>query len=527
MLILSESVWLSASPSIGDGDPESEPGTLEIFSMSDTWTGSIWVRTKCSFEATMTNFTCETGDCGSGSMDCQFPPPKPPVTLLNFGINQNVVSYEVNLNHGFNIPVRIQPISGSLVGGSGLCPIVDCIKDLKDVCPSPLAAQNRNGVYIGRNSPFDALKDPKYCCTGGFTGWACQPNAYSKTFKQLVPLPGNFFSFLTIQALPQLSPMAKKKQKIKELNQIDNVPKFTKLPRKAASKAKRSSSSSSSSPSAPGSLAKCSYDRDEASSATLTNFDDIKDGRKKVHDSVHCSQSRDKRPGFVLNFYESPAVEVESVALNKVSDPCSGRIVQKVVEEESDKKTLQVRGSNGVCITPGNAVWAKTACQVWWPAEIIGKKSSLADSRIQQTEKHVLVKFYGKHNSAWVNATRDLSMLEDCFEERSCNTMENFQDSLKQALAQRKEHIKSCRQLPGSPDSSTHSDQLDRKSGKRTSSTSSKTGSNVVKQGGSKKERKPTIHLNDATFPLKSGKGGRKLKIMRHLGLTAPVGSPF
>ncbi|XVF07806.1 hypothetical protein REPUB_Repub06bG0171600 [Reevesia pubescens] len=320
----------------------------------------------------------------------------------------------------------------------------------------------------------------------------------------------------------------KKKLKIKELNQMDNVPKFTKLPAKAAPKAKRSSSSSSSpaSPSAPGSLPMCSYDRDEASSVTLTNFDDKKDGRKKVHDSVYCSKSRDKRPGFVLNFYDFPAEEVESVALNKVSDPYSGRIVhKKVVEQRRDSNKLEVSRSNGVCITPGNVVWAKTACQVWWPAEIIGKKSSLVDSR---TEEHVLVKFYGKNNSACVNEARDLSMLEDCFEERSCNPVENFQDALKQALVQRKEHIKSCRRLPGSPDSSTYSDQQDRKSGKWTSSTSSKTGSNVVKQGGCKKDRKPTIHLYDATFPLKSGKGAaRRLKIMRHLGLTAPMGSPF
>ncbi|XVF76344.1 hypothetical protein PTKIN_Ptkin13bG0259000 [Pterospermum kingtungense] len=181
-------VWLSASPSIGDGDPERAPGTLEIFSMPDPWTGSIWLRTKCSYDASLTNFTCETGDCGSGLVQCESPPPKPPVTLLNFGINQNVVTYEVNLNHGFNVPVRIQPVGGSLVGGSGACPVVDCIKDLKDVCPSTLVAQNPNGVYVGCNSPCDALKDPKYCCTGEFAGQACQPNEYSKSFKQVCQL---------------------------------------------------------------------------------------------------------------------------------------------------------------------------------------------------------------------------------------------------------------------------------------------------------------------------------------------------
>ncbi|KAK8672211.1 hypothetical protein V6N13_110584 [Hibiscus sabdariffa] len=182
-------VWLSASPSIGDGDPERGPGTLEVFSMSDPWTGSIWLRTKCSYDASQVNFTCETGDCGSGSPDCQSPPPNPPVTLLNFGINQNVVSYEVSLNSGFNVPVRIQPNGGTLVeGGSGECPVVDCIKDMGDVCDPSLVAKNKDGAYVGCNSPCIALKDPKYCCTESFTGPACQPNDYSKRFKQLCQL---------------------------------------------------------------------------------------------------------------------------------------------------------------------------------------------------------------------------------------------------------------------------------------------------------------------------------------------------
>ncbi|XVE76095.1 hypothetical protein DITRI_Ditri12bG0145600 [Diplodiscus trichospermus] len=181
-------VWLSASPSIDDGAPERAPGTWEIFYMPDTWTGSIWARTNCSYDETLTNFTCETGDCGSGIKECQSPPPKPPVTLLNFGINQNVVSYEVNLNHGFNVPVRIQPVGGSLVGGSEPCPVVDCTKDLKDVCPSLLVAQNQNGAYVGCYSPCDALLHPKYCCTGSYIRQACQPNDFSKTFKQVCQL---------------------------------------------------------------------------------------------------------------------------------------------------------------------------------------------------------------------------------------------------------------------------------------------------------------------------------------------------
>ncbi|GLT69248.1 hypothetical protein SLA2020_414120 [Shorea laevis] len=158
-------VWLSASPSIGDADPESGPGTLEIFSMPDQWTGSIWARTKCSFNASY-YFSCETGDCGSGTQDCQSPPPTYPVTLLNFDIKQPAVSYEVSLNHGHNVPVQIRPDGGSLVGGTGPCPVVDCVEDISNVCPSPLVAKNKDGCRPG----------------------ACQPNDYSKTFKRVCKL---------------------------------------------------------------------------------------------------------------------------------------------------------------------------------------------------------------------------------------------------------------------------------------------------------------------------------------------------
>ncbi|KAJ0028658.1 hypothetical protein Pint_35757 [Pistacia integerrima] len=180
-------LWLGANPSMGDFNSENGPGTLEIFSLSEPWSGSIWARTKCGMNASNL-FSCETGDCSSGEIVCQGLQPKYPVTLLNLSVSQSVVSYEVSLNHGFNIPIRIQPIGGSLVDGSGPCPVVDCIQDLGNVCPAELVAKNQNGAYVGCYSACDSLKDPKFCCTGSFTGQACQPNDYSQRFKQLCNL---------------------------------------------------------------------------------------------------------------------------------------------------------------------------------------------------------------------------------------------------------------------------------------------------------------------------------------------------
>ena len=83
-----ESIWLGATPSIGDSDPEFTSGTLKRLQMPDQWKGFIWGRTKCSLNAS-NYFSCETGDCGSNKI-CRWPEPNSPVTILNFTINQPV-----------------------------------------------------------------------------------------------------------------------------------------------------------------------------------------------------------------------------------------------------------------------------------------------------------------------------------------------------------------------------------------------------------------------------------------------------
>lgn len=81
------------------------------------------------------------------------------------------MSYEVSLNHGFNVPIRIGPDGGTLVDGSGSsCPVVDCITDLGNVCAPELVATNKDGYYVACNSPCDALSDARFCCTEDFSG---------------------------------------------------------------------------------------------------------------------------------------------------------------------------------------------------------------------------------------------------------------------------------------------------------------------------------------------------------------------
>ncbi|KAL4592111.1 hypothetical protein LXL04_005095 [Taraxacum kok-saghyz] len=43
----------------------------------------------------------------------------------------------------------------------------------------------------------------------------------------------------------------------------------------------------------------------------------------------------------------------------------------------------------------------------------------------------------------------------------------------------------------------------------------------------SKRERKPKVHFDEVSYPLYTSRKVRRFKIMRSLGLAAPVGSPF
>ncbi|GKV46356.1 hypothetical protein SLEP1_g53341 [Rubroshorea leprosula] len=142
-------------PSTGEFSAERGSGVEEILSTPDKLTGSIWLWTGCSYDSFFNfTFTCETGDCGAG-VDCQGPSSTYP------------------------------PVGGTSVGGSRPCPVADCARNIGDVCPAPLVATNKNGAYVGCNSACDALKDPQSCCTGDFAEAACQPNDYSKRFKDL------------------------------------------------------------------------------------------------------------------------------------------------------------------------------------------------------------------------------------------------------------------------------------------------------------------------------------------------------
>ncbi|KAF5750441.1 hypothetical protein HS088_TW03G00777 [Tripterygium wilfordii] len=319
---------------------------------------------------------------------------------------------------------------------------------------------------------------------------------------------------------------------------VDNIPKYRQQRRSPAPKRRTDfslfsyyspSSSLPSSESLPGS----SCDSHRSSNITLTSTDDKKHEGKSFH-QLHLAlhgNFQDEKFGLSTSLLEVPATKVESVAQDVLLNSCSQR---DLIKQKTDTSRIlnfastesQVKGNGGVCMTPGNVVWAKTACQMWWPAEIVEGESTSAGSETEGISGHVLVQFYGKHESAWVDPEKDLSPLEKSFEERSCNHMENFQDGLEQAL-KKKEHLLCQRQLLFKPDGSNCLLQQDQSSRKSVSSNSGKVEGDLPKKVREKRERKPKIHFDEVALPCRSAKKVRRFKIMRHLGLAAPLGSPF
>lgn len=331
------------------------------------------------------------------------------------------------------------------------------------------------------------------------------------------------------------------KRKDKKLNQIDHIPTDS-LPQQrrspAGSKPRTDFSlffCSSNSNLPPDLLPESPSSKEELSTVTVASPDETNATKADILDLPLAlwSESQNKRKGMPLDSLEIPALEVGSVAQIEAFQQQSSRNVDeqrsgtvRTLEFTPDKS--RIMGSSDICLTPGSVVWAKNAHQLWWPAKIsrVGSPSPSLNSSIEGTDGLVLVQYYGNQERAWVDPARDVSPFEDCLGERSCHPMKEFQEAFKQAIHQ-KEHQTSSKQLFASPEGPDCFNVQDQSPDAWNSSSSSRTESDYLGRGRSKRKRKPTVHFDEVNFPLKSAKKVRRLRIMRFLGLAAPVGSPF
>ncbi|KAI7738337.1 hypothetical protein M8C21_005370 [Ambrosia artemisiifolia] len=159
---------------------ELAPHASSAINMPTPWSGRVWARFQCSNDGG--KFSCKSGDCGSGQVECNGAGATPPATLAEFTLSDASGKdfYDVSLVDGFNLPISVVPQGG--------CPVTDCPVDINAKCPPELAVKDGSGGTIGCKSACVAFNKPEYCCTGDHgTPETCPPTNYSMFFKNLCP----------------------------------------------------------------------------------------------------------------------------------------------------------------------------------------------------------------------------------------------------------------------------------------------------------------------------------------------------
>ncbi|KAG4934535.1 hypothetical protein JHK87_048537 [Glycine soja] len=143
-----------------------QTGASTTIAAPASWGGRFWGRTLCSQDSTSGKFSCVTGDCGSGKLECSGNGAAPPATLAEFTLDGagGLDFFDVSLVDGYNVPMLVVP-----QGGSGeKCSATGCVGDLNGACPSELkvmSGDGREGV-VACKSACEAFNSPQYCCSG-------------------------------------------------------------------------------------------------------------------------------------------------------------------------------------------------------------------------------------------------------------------------------------------------------------------------------------------------------------------------
>lgn len=158
----------------------------KIFTAPTSWGGRFWGRTHCAEDSTG-KFSCVTGDCGSGKLECAGNGAAPPATLAEFTLDGSggLDFFDVSLVDGYNVPMLVVP-----QGGTGQnCTSTGCVVDLNGACPSELKVTSvGSNEGVACKSACEAFREPQYCCSGAYGNPdTCKPSSYSEIFKKACP----------------------------------------------------------------------------------------------------------------------------------------------------------------------------------------------------------------------------------------------------------------------------------------------------------------------------------------------------
>ncbi|XP_010521235.1 PREDICTED: thaumatin-like protein [Tarenaya hassleriana] len=175
-------IWPAIMPGehFNGGGFELKSGQSIVFRAPVAWSGRIWARTGCNFDAKGKG-KCLTGACGS-SLRCTASG-EPPATLTEFTL-ATPDFYDVSLVDGFNLPVLVTPVNGQ-----GNCSAAGCDGDVNGECPPELAVKSgKGGKAVACKSACEVFDRDEYCCRGVYGNpVVCQPTYYSKIFKKACP----------------------------------------------------------------------------------------------------------------------------------------------------------------------------------------------------------------------------------------------------------------------------------------------------------------------------------------------------
>ncbi|CAN6231537.1 unnamed protein product [Urochloa humidicola] len=189
-------VWPGILSSSGSSALEStgfalEPGQSRSVPAPHGWSGRLWGRTHCAADAAG-KFSCATGNCGSGLLECAGHGAKPPATLAEFTFDGHggLDFYDVSLVDGYNLPMLVEPRHGHGAAAGPNCVVTGCVIDLNAACPAELrvAGSSDGGRAVACRSACEAFGSAEHCCHGEHGNPnTCWPTAYSQFFKKSCP----------------------------------------------------------------------------------------------------------------------------------------------------------------------------------------------------------------------------------------------------------------------------------------------------------------------------------------------------
>ncbi|XP_042435565.1 thaumatin-like protein 1 [Zingiber officinale] len=175
----------AGSPALESTGFELPAASSRAFQPPTGWSGRFWARTGCSAAASGGAWSCATGDCGSGQVECNGAGAAPPATLAEFTLAPSSAGqdfYDVSLVDGYNLPMVVE--ASGTPGAGGSCAATGCVADLNRMCPAELRVAEGEAC----RSACEAFGTPEFCCSGAYASPAtCRPSTYSQMFKSACP----------------------------------------------------------------------------------------------------------------------------------------------------------------------------------------------------------------------------------------------------------------------------------------------------------------------------------------------------